>query len=180
MQELNIRQYTAEKHRQAEATDFMRAVFAGKLAPELWCDFCFQKTLFYNTIETAARSLGLLDSLPGIERTHKLYQDYLLLATTDNRYNRATMAYQRYLISISRDATKILAHLYVWHMGDLHGGQMISRILPGKHTSLEFANAPELIAKIKSLITADVIPEILVAFDWAIEILNEYRISNLE
>ena len=176
-----IRQATAEKHRQAESTDFMRAIFAGKLDPSLWRNFTFQKTLFYPTIETAAYALGLLKNLPGIGRSYPLYQDYLAQdINSQDRYNAATLRYQKYLVSISADPKKLLGHLYVWHMGDLHGGQMIKRVVPGKHTSLDFENAEILIANLRELITEDTLPEILVAFDWAIEILNEYRIENLE
>jgi heme oxygenase len=180
MKSHNIRQYTATKHQQAESTKFMKSVFAGTLTPELWCDFTFQKTLFYSTIETAAAELSILKTMPGIERTYRLYQDYLSLATGVNSYSKSTLEYQKYLISISKNPEKILAHLYVWHMGDLHGGQMIRRVVPGNHTAFDFDNAPELVETVRSQITADHIPEILVAFDWAIGILNEYNITDLE
>jgi heme oxygenase len=177
---INIRQHTAEKHAEAENTDFMKAVFAGTLAPELWCDFTFQKILIYSTIEAAAGALGLMHDLPDIQRTHRLFQDYQSLATGINTYSQATLDYQRYLISISTDPEKILAHLYVWHMGDLHGGQMIRKVVPGTHAAFEFQNAPELITAIRSRITETLIPEILVAFDYAIGILREYRLTDLE
>lgn len=180
MTAINIRQYTAEKHQQAESTDFMRAVFQGTLAPELWCDFTFQKILIYSTIETSAAALGLLNDLPGISRTYQLYQDYLGRAQGINTHSKATLEYQQYLMNISQDPEKILAHLYVWHMGDLHGGQMIRKVIPGEHESLNFESAPELIQKLRSKITPAVIPEILVAFDWAIGVLNAYRLTDLE
>jgi heme oxygenase (biliverdin-producing, ferredoxin) len=180
MTAINIRQHTAEKHAEAENTDFMKAVFAGTLAPELWCDFTFQKILIYSNIETAANALGLLEDLPGISRTYWLYQDYLARATGINTHSRPTLEYQKYLMSISQNPEKILAHLYVWHMGDLHGGQMIQKVIPGEHASLKFESAPELIQTLRSKITPEVIPEILVAFDWAIGVLNAYRLTDLE
>jgi heme oxygenase len=180
MKSINIRQYTAAKHQEAEGTAFMKAVFAGTLTPELWCDFTFQKILFYSTIETAAAELGILKTLPGIERTYRLCQDYMSLPRGEHGYSKSTLAYHKYLISISNNPEKILAHLYVWHMGDLHGGQMIRGVVPGNHTAFDFENAPLLVETVRAKVTQDTIPEILVAFDWAIGILNEYNISDLE
>ena len=48
---MSLKDLTSAKHTEAESTPFMKAVFAKTLPFDLWVDWTFQKTLFYNTIE---------------------------------------------------------------------------------------------------------------------------------
>ena len=43
----------------------------------------------------------------------------------------STLKYVKYLYSIHKEPSKMLAHIYVRHMGDLSGGQIIKRFVPG-------------------------------------------------
>mgnify|MGYP003353756242 CR=1 FL=1 len=51
---MSLKELTADKHKEAESTNFMRAVFARKLPDNLWADWTYQKALFYGAIEGAA------------------------------------------------------------------------------------------------------------------------------
>ena len=63
----------------------------------------------------------------------------------------------------------------MWHMGDLYGGQIIKTILPDfPHNSLEFVNADVLKAGIRAKLTDDMGVEANNAFDWAINLMNQF------
>ena len=73
-----LKDLTAEKHKEAESTPFMKAVFARTLPFNLWADWTYQKSLFYGTIEGCAGACGLLGDLPDIRRAFYLYLDFLI------------------------------------------------------------------------------------------------------
>ena len=71
----------------------------------------------------------------------------------------------------------IMAHLYTWHMGDMFGGQMIKKIVPGAHRNLEFADARTLMTNIRAKLDDSMGDEANVAFDWAIRMMRDYDSS---
>lgn len=175
---MSLKDITKDLHQQAESTQFMRAIFDGKINPEVWIDFTYQKTLFYNTIEGVAGSCGLLHDLPDIRRGFKLYQDYCAMTVdshTRHHFRPAVIDYHNYILSIAKEPDLVMAHLYVWHMGDLYGGQMIKRMVPGSHIALDFENKELLIQNIRSKLNDDTMgQEARRAFEWSIKILKEY------
>jgi len=64
--------------------------------------------------------------------------------------------------------------LYTWHMGDMFGGQMIKKIVPGPHRNLEFEDARTLMTNIRAKLDDSMGDEANVAFDWAISMLRDY------
>lgn len=173
---MSLKELTAAKHKEAESTPFMKAVFAQKLPLDLWIDWTYQKWCFYKTIEMGAQSLGLLRDLPDIQRTLYLFDDFREM-NKDNRvfnFRPVTVDYHYYLLDISKDSNKILAHLYTWHMGDMFGGQMIKKIVPGSHRNLEFADTKLLITNLRTKLTDDLAEEANLAFDWAIRMMRQY------
>lgn len=174
---MSLKEITKDLHELAESTNFMRAVFNGTLDPAAWLDYTYQKTLFYGTIEGAAGASGLLRDLNGIQRAFKIYQDYTAMNVEGKKhyYRDVVVEYHNYLLSISKDADRVMAHLYAWHMGDLYGGQMIKRVIPGSHTAMEFENKDELIKTIRTKLNDETMgQEARRAFEWAIRILKEY------
>ena len=174
---MSLKDLTAENHKAAERTPFMKAVFKNEMPREIWTEWTFNKMHWYNAIEVRARDAGLLDDVIGLERTYKLYKDFRELAkdsTQDFVCNSTTEHYCDYIFSLEDNAA-IMAHLYVWHMGDLHGGQIIKKLLPNfPHNSLEFSDVSSTIAKIRSKLDDTMAAEANVAFEWAILLMNEF------
>lgn len=179
---MTLKEATAEKHRQAETTPFMKLLFKQQLPADLWADFTYQKSLIYNAIEGIAGACGLLKDLPDIQRAHYLYRDYVGMTggPLKHPYRLVAIEYYKYLLSIYPDSDRIMAHLYVWHMGDLFGGQMIKRIVPAPHSALTFKDPEILKNNIRSKLKDSMADEANIAFDWAIKLLNDYDVSNLE
>lgn len=173
---MSLKELTSEKHKLAESTPFMKAVFERTLPFDLWVDWTYQKTLFYGAIEGAAGANRLLSDLPDIRRAFYLYQDFCDMNTTQKKYSYRPVVidYYNYLLSISKDADKIMAHLYTWHMGDMFGGQMIKKIVPGSHRNLEFDDARTLMTNIRTKLDDRMGDEANVAFDWAIRMMRDY------
>ena len=132
---MSLKELTAHKHQEAETTQFMKAVFAKTLPRDHWVDFTYQKTLFYSTIETAATQHGLMSDLEPLRRSALLAQDYEKMAGGAREFNPAVLKYHNYIQTLT-DPTRIMAHLYTWHMGDLFGGQMIKKLVDGPRNQL--------------------------------------------
>jgi heme oxygenase len=177
---LSLKELTAENHKKAETTPFMKSVFAKSLPLELWADWTYQKTLFYGGIEGAAGANRLLGDLPDIRRAFYLFQDFQDMwdkDTTRPDYRAVVVDYYNYILSISNDPNKVMAHLYVWHMGDLFGGQMIKKIVEAPHRNLEFADTKALMTNIRAKLDDSMGDEANVAFAWAIKMMHDYDSS---
>ena len=176
---MSLKDLTSAKHAEAESTPFMKAVFAKTLPFDLWVDWTYQKWLFYGAIEGAAGANRLLEDLPDIRRAFYLFMDYNEMNTDRKKheFRPIVVDYYNYLISIAKDPNKIIAHLYTWHMGDMFGGQMIKKIVPGAHRNLEFEDARTLMTNIRNKLDDSMGEEANVAFDWAIRMMRDYDSS---
>lgn len=176
---MSLKELTSDKHKEAESTAFMQAVFKKTLPFNLWIDWTYQKWLFYKAIESGAGMCGLLHDLPDIHRTIHLFDDYneMNVDNLKHEFRPVTIEYYNYLLSIGNSADKIMAHLYTWHMGDMFGGQMIKKIVPGPHRNLEFTNAPLLMTNIRAKLNDSMADEANIAFDWAIKMMRQYDSS---
>jgi len=172
---MSLKELTKKSHDAAEHTPFMKAVFKKSMPLAVWRDFTFQKYNFYKIIEDRCRRQSLLGGIEGIERTSALYEDYSSMGDVNSSTLRpATTDYMAYLNKLS-EPNKLLAHLYVWHMGDLFGGQMIKGLINASSHALEFENVEELKLSIREKLNDNMADEANVAFDWAIKIMNEFN-----
>lgn len=171
---MSLKDLTKAKHTEAEHTPFMKAIFNGQMPEPIWADYTYNKMLWYGAIEAKAISEGLLDDMPEIARAYYLWQDANeMLPNGFPRFKQAAIDYQNYIFHLP--AGKVVAHLYTWHMGDLFGGQMIKKMLPGPHRNLEFTNADALKAAMYSKLDDSLAEEANIAFNWAIRIMNAYN-----
>ena len=76
-------------------------------------------------------------------------------------------------MSIKDDPKKLLAHIYVRHFGDMAGGQMIAKRVPGSGRMYQFENADALKASIREKLTDDMADEAKVCFKFAGELFEE-------
>jgi heme oxygenase len=69
----------------------------------------------------------------------------------------------------------MLAHIYVRHMGDMFGGQMLAKLLPGSNRMFQFENLPQLIANVRQKLDVSLAEESNVAFTHNINMLKDYN-----
>jgi hypothetical protein len=174
---MSLKELTWDSHQAAEATPFMQAVFKKQMPINVWGDYTFQKSVIYNTIENVCRYNKLTLDILDIERSIHLYLDAqeILGDMSVVRIRSITGEYIRYLLSLVDKPDHILAHLYVWHMGDLFGGQMIKKILPPPHRNLDFVDVDALKAGLRAKLNDEMADEANKAFEWATKLMNSYN-----
>jgi hypothetical protein len=79
----------------------------------------------------------------------------------------STKTYLTYLDQLSQSdhPDQLFAHVYVRHMGDLYGGKLIARVVPGSGRWYQFENRAELAQRFNERVTLDMANEALTAFD---------------
>jgi heme oxygenase len=119
---------------------------------------------------------GLLIDMPEVRRAPAIHADYLELweGETAPALCPTVEKYLNYIKNdLSNDSDRLMAHLYVRHMGDLAGGQMIAKRVPGSGTMYTFDNVDELKIKIRSKLKDSMGDEANVAFDFAIDLMKD-------
>jgi len=81
--------------------------------------------------------------------------------------------YMDHIVSIKDDPKKLMAHVYVRHMGDLAGGQMISKRVPGSGTMYQFEDPDALKVAIRERISDDMADEAIICFGFATDMFKE-------
>jgi heme oxygenase len=174
---MSLRELTAAKHKEAETQPFVKVLFSGKINPDLYATFLFNQHPMYDVLEAFARANGLLDDLPDIRRALKINEDFREL--WGNRAERpadlkVTKDYLDHLKMLATTKPELLmAHVYVRHMGDLAGGQMIAKKVPGSGLMYQFQDPDALKAGIRSRITDELADEANVCFDFATRMFQE-------
>ena len=136
-----LKELTWEHHKEAERQEFVKILMSGKINPELYANYLFNQHQCYNMLEPLAMAEGLLDKFPMIRRAPEIKKDFDELWTYSHKPEimQSTEKYVRYCTEVLRDCPeKIMAHIYVRHMGDLSGGQMIRRKVPGLGKMYQF------------------------------------------
>ena len=164
-----LREYTNDKHRQVESTEFVKYLLSGEITKEHYTSFLFEFYHIYFNIERFAKRAGLLEGLDGIERTQRIKQDLLELDPNYFRgYLPETLDYVQRLVELSGSEKRkhlLLAHVYVRHMGDLYGGKIIAKLIPGTGNMYMFDDRPALIKAFNSKLTLELKDEANKAFD---------------
>ena len=173
-----LRDYTNDKHRQAEGTAFVQYMLHGTIAPEHYAEYLKQMHVIYSNIEYFAEISLLFHDLPDIKRADRMRQDLeeLGYTVTDQPLPSVERWRQRIVdLYYSGRKDQILAHVYVRHMGDLYGGKVIAKRVPGSGRSYEFEDRPGLIKALDAKLSMDILDEALTAFDLAIDVFNELQ-----
>lgn len=171
-----LKDLTISKHREAEAQPFIQSMIAGQVSAEKYADYLYQLYHVYQRLEQIADNLGLLDGIESIKRTELIWLDYQHLSQNkEHAVRTATQGYVDYLNSIADSPNQILAHIYVRHMGDMFGGQILSRVLPGANHMYKFENLSVLIANLRQRVGIELADEANKAFDLNIDLVKEYN-----
>lgn len=171
---MSLKELTAEAHKQAETQPFVKLIFSGSISKEDYARYLFNQEYAYSVLEAFAQEVGLLDDLPGIARADKIKQDINDLGVpVPELPESATTAYIQHLRTIKDDPKKLMSHIYVRHMGDLFGGQMIAKKVPGSGNFYKFDDADALKAAIRAKLDDSLADEALVCFKFATQLFEE-------
>jgi len=170
---LKLRELTMNHHKDAERSNFAKKLVSGKIQAMEYYIYLYNMGFLYGTLENIAMSLGVLDDIDSIRRTDNIWKDYRRfrgLNYTTPPILSSTEEYIDYLHSIKHDKHKILAHIYVRHMGDLSGGQIIAKRLDASFPRAFYKFMVEedyLKEKLREKLNNDMAEEAMRAFDHA-------------
>lgn len=176
---MSLRDITKDLHHEAETTKFAKELLSGKIGGKVYVNYLYNMLAIYDPIEWYNSRQGFFANLAGLPRLKSIYADFVELDDGGYLYlTPATLEYQAYLHKLGNDPERkhlIKAHLYVRHMGDLFGGQIIKKqvahISSGKF--YEFEDATAMKAAIRAELTDDLGDEARVAFEYAIKMMRD-------
>jgi len=149
----NLKELTWEHHKDAERQDFVKVLMSGKINPKFYATYLWNQHKKYDLIEAIAKSHGLFADVPELPRKLAIEKDFLELweDNTPPTILPSTKDYISHVKNIIPDSDKVMAHLYVLHMGDLSGGQMIKKKIPGEGRMYQFeGDVKEIKEKIRA------------------------------
>jgi len=162
-----LRESTQQKHQAVEALPFVQYLLRGNISKEHYVVYLAEMHKIYQCLETLAAQAGLLTNLPELPRTDRIWQD---LQELDSSYVSAatdsTEQYLNYLDTLYQSTPdQLFAHVYVRHLGDMYGGKLIARAVPGSGSWYEFDNRADLIKRFNIQLHIGLAPEANTAFD---------------
>ena len=179
----NLKDLTWEHHKDAERQQFVKVLMSGKINPELYATYLWNQHKKYDLLEALAGANGLLDDLPDIRRKQKIEADFLELWNKDQppTLTQSTNDYIMHMREIMQDSNSLMSHVYVLHMGDLSGGQMIARKAPGAGLMYEFdTDKPALKESIRTKINDDMAEEAKYCFTASTNLFKELMELDIE
>jgi len=172
---MSLRDLTHQAHKDAERQEFVKILFSGNISHELYATFLKNQHPCYDILEACAMSCGILTGLPDVRRSLKINEDFLELWHEEQEpvILPVVKRYMDHIMTIKDDPKRLMAHVYVRHMGDLAGGQMISKKVPGAGRMYQFEDPEGLKTAIREKINDDMAAEAIVCFEFATQMFKE-------
>ena len=130
----DIKELTKEIHQNAERQEFVKTLMSGTIRPELYAIYLYNQLQCYSVLEKYGMHNDLFRQTPGLQRAENIHRDFKKLWDFDfnPEITPSTKKYVEHIETIKDDPEKLYGHIYVRHLGDLSGGQMISKKVPVK------------------------------------------------
>lgn len=172
---MSLKDLTWEDHRNAETRPFVKVLFSGKVDPQLYAIYLYNQFPMYEILEVCTMPHAVLNDVPGILRSKAIRADFEELWKSEENPPLCPVVneYIKHIIGIKDDPNKLLAHIYVRHMGDLAGGQMIAKRVPGSGKYYQFDNVDDLKTKIRAKVNDDMVDEAKLCFRFAARLFEE-------
>ena len=181
---MSLKDLTWEHHKDAERQDFVKVLMSGKINPKFYATYLWNQHKKYDILEAMAGAHGVLDNLPDIRRKVKIEQDFLELWKERNDQPvivQSTRDYIMHMKDIMQDPNALMAHVYVLHMGDLSGGQMIAKKAPGEGRMYQFDTDKQALKEsIRSKTNDDMAEEARYCFTQSTKLFKELMELNIE
>ena len=173
-----LKELTWEFHKNAERQGFARKLLKGELSPELYAEYLANQYFIYEALEKYSRKAGILEGIEDICRADAIKKDIDELMFGGFKIKDSALEYRNYCEELYNNAPEqLLAHIYVRHFGDLHGGQMIRKRVPGSGAYYEFnGTEKELIEKVRSRLAGKesvYVDEAIKCFEFATKLFKE-------
>ena len=180
-----ITELTWEYHKNAERQDFVKILMSGEIDPKLYATYLYNQLACYSKLEEYCLESSLFMDTKNLPRAPHIHYDYTHLWTdigSPPELTESTKAYVEHLETIRGENEKLYAHVYVRHLGDLSGGQMIMRKTPGPNRYYIFKHkevkeykriVKERVESYLNLYEVNVLPEAIFCFESATKLFKE-------
>ena len=160
---------------------------SGEIDEKLYATYLYNQLQCYSVLEKYGLHNSLFRDTPGLLRAEHIHYDYRALWTDIGlppEITQSTKDYIAHIESIQDEAMKLYAHIYVRHMGDLSGGQMIMRKTPGPNRYYRFKDkqvgeyrriVKETINTYLNVYEHSVVPEAIYCFESATKLFKEMK-----
>lgn len=178
----NLKELTHEQHKNAERSLFVKKLLKKEVTPYQYYVYLCNQFLMYTVLEDLASNAGILSGIEEIKRGVAMCKDLQELEREHGFelpvHLKSTSDYMRYIHKISEEPDRLLAHVYVRHMGDLSGGQIIKRFVPGSGNHYQFeTDVNELKEKVREKLHDGLADEAKVCFNMIKDFMTELETS---
>ncbi len=135
---LDIKELTMEHHKDAERQGFVKILMSGIINHKIYATYLYNQAQCYSVLEKYGLHNSLFRDTPNLLRTEHILYDFNSFGIETPEITESTKRYIDHIESIQDEAMKLYAHIYVRHMGDLSGGQMIMKRTPGPNRYYKF------------------------------------------
>ena len=181
---MSLKELTIKQHQNAERQHFASTLISGKISKESYLEYLVNQLQCYYIIENHSE-FKLPDER--LRRVEKIQEDITELQNDlqkeeEELSEMITQSTKDYIKHVKKINNKedYLAHVYVRYLGDLRGGQMISKKVPGKGKYYQFENNIELSKSIYEVINDNMADEAKKVFDFATKLFIEMHKSDLK
>ena len=180
-----ITELTWEYHKNAERQAFVSQLLSGTIDEKLYATYLYNQLKCYSKLEQYALESSLFLDTRNLPRAEHIFYDYRALwgdIGTPPVETESTKAYVKHLDTIRGENEKLYAHIYVRHLGDLSGGQMIKKKTPGPNRYYIFKHneakeykriVKERIESYLNVYEINVLPEAIFCFECATKLFKE-------
>ena len=175
---MSLKNLTKSKHSNAERSWFAGLMMSGKISNEQYSLYLKQQYECYNALENRFKSItdDSIKCIPeNLKRANGIKEDIEELS--ENFKNipvfDSTRRYVDYILNECSESL-LYAHVYVRYLGDLKGGQMIAKRIPGSGKYYQFEDAENLELFIRKQLNQDnaFVEECNKCFDSAIDLFK--------
>ena len=177
---MSLKKLTGSKHSGAERSWFASLMMSGKITNEQYSIYLKQQFECYNALENRFKNVSKsISSIPeNLKRANPIMNDLKELSFNINKIPifESTKEYVDYILNKCTEDL-LYAHVYVRYLGDLKGGQMIAKRIPGSGKYYQFDNPEELESFIRSQLSEDdnFVQECNKCFDSAINLFKDLK-----
>ena len=182
---MSLKELTMKQHHNAERQKFAGVLMSGKITKDVYMRYLVNQHYCYKVLENH-KEFNLPDDR--LKRSDKIQKDieellYLMTGvevpmiedsiTFLEILKSSTLDYGNYVEDNIKTYEQFMAHVYVRYLGDLRGGQMISKKVPGSGKYYEFDKPKELANVIYDNINDDMADEAKKVFGFATQLFKE-------
>ena len=177
---MSLKKLTKSKHSGAERSWFASLMMSGKITNEEYAVYLKQQFECYNALEDRFKSISnSISTIPeNLKRANPIMNDLKELSSDIDSIPifESTKKYTNYILNECKEDI-LYAHVYVRYLGDLKGGQMIAKRIPGSGQYYKFEKPEELESFIRNQLSQDenFVQECNKCFDSAINLFKDLK-----